>query len=82
MLGIYLLLGKTNYVEIALNTIESEHGNISCSELEVIRLNAFVRYSTGNDNDGRKHNKIALDECQEMVNWLTKKLPLSSDQER
>ena len=65
-----------------LNSIESDFGNISCSELEETRLNSFVRYRTGNDNDGRKHKKIALDECQEMMNWLTKKLPSSTDQEQ
>ena len=54
---------KTNYVEIALNIIEKEHGSVTFSELEEVRINSYVRYHTRKDKDGRRFKKIALDEC-------------------
>ena len=80
-LGVHSLMGKRNYVEIVMNTIEIEHGNIAFSELEEIRLNSYVRCNSGNDRDRRRHKKIVLDECQEINNWLTTNLPLSTDQD-
>ena len=82
-IGIFSLLRKRNYVEIALNTIEQEYGSISYKDLEQLRLNSYVKFN-GNkhDNDGREFYCVALDECQEIINSWTKKLPMGTDEKK
>ena len=76
-IGIFSLLSKRNYVAIALNTIEQEYGQISFKDLEQLRLNSYIKFNGSNhDKDGRQFYCVALDECQEILNSWTKKLPM------
>ena len=82
-IGIFSLLRKRNYVSIALNTIEQEYGKISYKDLEQLRMNSYIKFNGSNeDKDGRKFYCVALDECQEILNSWTKKLPMGTDEAR
>ena len=80
-IGIFSLLNKRNYVAIALNTIEQEYGQISFKDLEQLRLNSYIKFNGSNhDKDGRQFYCVALDECQEILNSWTKKLPMGTNE--
>ena len=78
--GIFSLLNKFNYVDIALNQMEREYHDITYKELEELRQNSLVRLNTTNKIEATT-KFIALDETQEIINWMTKLLPLGSDKE-
>ena len=63
-----------------MNTIEKEYSGILYDQLEEIRRNAFIRFNSGHDKDKRPHTCVALDECQEIINSWTKKLPVKGDE--
>jgi hypothetical protein len=79
-IGIFSLLKKLKYVDIAFNTIEQEYGTISYKDLEQMRQNSYVRF---NQNDFSDNSNtfycVALDECQEIINSWTKKIPMGND---
>jgi hypothetical protein len=60
--------------------IEQEYGTISYKDLEQMRQNSYIRF---NENDctniSNKFYCVALDECQEIINSWTKKLPMRND---
>ena len=76
-----MILKKKGYVENNLNRIEREYGNISYCELEEIRINSSICYHEGSDTDGTFYKVHALDEGQENINLMTKKLPIDSTEE-
>jgi hypothetical protein len=80
-IGIFSMLNKKNYLEIALNTIDRNYSEIAYEDLEECRLNSFVRYNKGIDKDGRNFYCVALDEAQEIFNSWTKKMPLGTDED-
>ena len=79
-ISVFVLLNKNKYVSILFNTIEKEYGEITYEQLEEIRRNAYVRFNSGVDKDDRPHTCVALDECQEIINFWTKKLPIKGDE--
>ena len=60
--------------------MEREYHDITYKELEELRQNSLVRLNTTNKIEATT-KFIALDETQEIINWMTKLLPLGSDKE-
>ena len=73
-LGVYYLLHKRNYVELALDSMEREYSIISYVELHDIRVNSSIWYK----KDGKS---VHMDEMQENLNQLGKKFILVGDAE-
>ena len=71
-IGIFYLLKKHNYVDTCLNAIETEYSKISYAELMSIRMNASVRYRSGQDNKGDPFPLHVLDEFMENINGWKK----------
>ena len=78
--GIFSLLNKFNYVDIALNQMEREYHDITYKELEELRQNSLLRLNTSHKIEATS-KFVAPDEAQEIINWMTKLLPLGSDTE-
>jgi hypothetical protein len=73
-IGVFSLLKKRNYVDIAFNTIEQEYGEISFKDLEQLRTNSYVQFNHEVETKSEtKHYWVALDKCQEIINSWTKK---------
>jgi hypothetical protein len=77
-MGVFSLLNKHNYLEICLNSIEKEYGEVEYSDLEEIRINGYIRSTEGFDKDDKAFTCLALDEKQEELNWHTKQLPIGN----
>ena len=60
--------------------MEREYHDITYKELEELRQNSLVRLNATNKIEATS-KLVALDETQEIINWMTKLLPLGSDKE-
>ena len=69
-LGTYMLLKKTQYVEITLSMIEREYNDISFKELNQLRVNSCIQYKSGKKD--AVQDWVGADECQENSNLWTK----------
>ena len=76
---VFLMLEKSNYVEVVLSQIERKYGNISYQQLHDIRINSVYRYYKNNSE--RRYPMHAMDSIMENVNMYVKQLPLDSSEE-
>ena len=53
---------------------------MSYEQLEEFRRNSYARFNSGCNKDNRNHACVSLDECQEIINCWTKKLPVNGDE--
>ena len=60
--------------------MELEYHDITYKELEELRQNSLVRLNATNKIKATS-KFVILDETQEIINWMTKLLPLGSDKE-
>lgn len=72
--GIFLCLGKNNYVELCLSQMERRYENLSFSKLHEMRLNSAVRLKPS--TKCRKATARALDDLMENVNCWVKDLSM------
>ena len=79
--GIFLVLDKTNYVEIVLSQIEKRYKEVEYHQLQEIRINCTSRYECDPKDNKFYHSLHVLDETMENVNMWVKNLPLGEDQE-
>ena len=78
--GVFLLLGKSKYVEITLNQIERHYGDIEYGMLQEIRMNGACRYREGTDSNGKEYPLKVLDEVMDNVNGWEKKMLLGTNE--
>ena len=79
--GVFLLLDKSNYVEIILSQIEKKYRYSTFQQLQEIRINSCARYKKDSKNDNTMYTMHVLDEMMENVNMWVKSLPLGDDKE-
>ena len=65
---------------MGLYQCERECMDISYVRLEELTRNSLVRLKSAED-DNKIANLFALDKAQEIINWLTKVIPLGSDKD-
>ena len=79
--GIFLLLDKSNYVEIILSQMEKKYKECDYHQLHEIRINSTSRYDKDPENKSFYCHHHVLDKTMENVNMWVKSLPLGDDQE-
>ena len=78
---IFHSLGKQNYVQICMNAIDKECGEISSFMLQETCVNLSLCYHTGSNFCGYHYELRVIDEFMENINMWTESMLVSANEE-